>query len=325
MKIQGNIAKAKIEDFAGSLPINIFPYHPDREKDILKIVSAFYQNSLIKVEMVRASYISRAKQFQSFGVFTAHSENGDLVGAVCAAEAPVRINEKVFRAGFGFDLCVTPSWTGKGAEEQLTTYLVHKFCTPNNLTKNFITLAAEGPIIKGLPQQATSHSVRTYTYLVIPTGTKMATISYEDRPINFSADILDEYKHFPDLVTRFENGISAWHTHKLYRLRISEIHPVARISTRIISFLRGKSYPKTGDVIRTSIIFNLDRENINGLNHVLESLAKQEVNYINVICNRNDPVYNALYRYSIYSYDHCMVADFPIAPEDRVTVDVRCL
>lgn len=319
------MAKQRSEGITGNQPINITPYHPDQDKDILKIVSSFYQSSLIKVEMVRASYISRAKQFQSYGVFTGHSENGDLVGAVSGAEAPVKINEEVFKAGFGFDLRVTPSWAGKGAEEQLSSFLVQNFCKPKNLTKNFITLAADGPITKRSHQQTTSYSVRTFTYLVIPTGTRLAQTSFEERPINFSVDLLDKHNLFPDLVTRFENGISAWHTHKLYRLRISEIHPVARISTRIISLLRGKSYPETGDVIRTSIIFNLNRENINGLNHVLEALSKQDVNYINVICTRNDPVYNALNRYSIYSYDHCMVADFPINPEDRVTFDVRCL
>jgi hypothetical protein len=307
-------------------PISIMPYNPALEPDIMAIERKVLGGPLVKMEMVRDSYISRAKVFQSYGSYVGYNEKGQLIGAIIGTKVPLKINGKEFKAGFGLDLHVLPSWKNKEACRQLTDFVVRNFFHQHNLTKNFITLkASDNPVMKLGEMQMRKYTCVDFTCLVIPTRARTNGMLTIEKPFNFSTDLMDEHSNFTELITRFKGGLCAWHTHKLYKLRIRKIHPLARISTAIVSLMNRKQYPATGDEIKTATIFNLNRENIIHINDALEYLDNNDVNYLNVICRKNDPVYTRLKTYSIFSYNNYIVADFPIRPDDKITLDVRCL
>jgi hypothetical protein len=302
------------------------PYNSDLESDIIAIERKALGRSLVKMEMVRESYISRAKVFQLYGSYLGFNEKGQLVGAIIGTKVPLKINGKEFKAGFGLDLHVLPSWKNKEACRQLTDFIVRNFFHQHNLTKNFITLkASDYPVMRLGKMLTKNYTCVDFICLVIPTRARINDIPKIEQPTDFSTELMDDHSRFTELISRFKGGLCAWHTHKLYKLRIRKIHPLARISTSIVSLLRRKQYPTTGDEIKTATIFNLNRENIIHINDALESLDNNDVNYLNVICRKNDPVYTVLKTYSLFAYNNYIVADFPLRPNDRITLDVRCL
>jgi hypothetical protein len=307
-------------------PIDIMPYKPDLEPDILEIEKKAIQGTLVKLEMVRDSYISRAIVFQSHGCYLGYNNNGQLVGAVIGAKVPMKINGQEFKAGFGLDLRVIPSWKNKGAGKQLTNFVMRNFFRQHNLTRNFITMkASNNPMMKIGITLLKKYTSIDFTYLVIPAKARIQSRLNINKPISFTTELIDEFTRYSDLISSFKGGLCAWHTYQLYRIRINKIHPIARFSTMIVSMLNKKEYPSIGDEIKTATIFNLNPENINNLNEALENMDQRGVNYLNVICRKNDPVYTQLKPYSIFSYEHCLLADFPIQPSDNITIDVRCL
>ncbi|HSF44988.1 MAG TPA: GNAT family N-acetyltransferase [Chitinophagaceae bacterium] len=307
-------------------PINILPYQPDLEPDILEIEKKAVQGSWVKLEMVRDSYISRAKVFQCHGSFLGYNENGQLVGAVIGAKVPMKINGKEFKAGFGLDLRVIPYWKNKGAGKQLTNFVMRNFFQQQNLTKNFITLkASNNPMMKIGVNMLKKFTAVDFTYLVMPSYTRVKDPLNIDKPLSFSVELLDEYNRFPGFITAFRGGLCAWHTHMMYKIKIKNIHPIARFLTWVVSMLNKKKYPTRGEEIKTATIFNLNRENIVHINEVFEHMDKCDVKFVNVICRRTDAIYTKLKPYSLFSYDHYMLADFAIEPSDQISIDVRCL
>jgi hypothetical protein len=306
--------------------IRIEPYRPDLEPEILAIENTAIRGSLINMEIVRDSYIRRAQVFQSYGSYLGFNEKGKLVGAIIGTKVPLKINGKEFKAGFGLDLQVLPAWNNKDTGRHLTDYLVRNFFYQHNLTKNFITLkVSHNPVMKLGESMFKKYTFVNLNCLVIPTRTRITGKLTIEKSVSFSIDLMDQHYKFPELISSFKGGLSAWHSHKLYKLRISKIHPLARIATAIVSLLSKKKYPSNGDEIKTATLFNLNRENIVHINDALDYLEKNEVNYINVACQKNDPVYTLLKTYSIFTYDNYIVADFPLRPNDKITLDVRCL
>jgi hypothetical protein len=307
-------------------PLNIMPYRPDLDADILEIEKKALQGTLVKIEMLRDSYISRASVFPAHGGYVGFNQNGKLVGAAIGAKVPLKINGKEFKAGVGLDMRVTPSWKNKGAAKQLTGFVMRNFFRPNNLTKNFITMkASNNPMMSVGLNLMKSSSVVDFTYLVIPTQTRINGVSHNKQQTSFSTELMDKHDRFPEYISAYEDGLCAWHTHKMYRLKIEKIHPIAALSTMIVSLLRKKQYPAQGDEIKTATLFNLTGKNIIHINEALDHLGKQGVNYVNVVCKKNDGTYHALKSYSIFDYNHYLMADFIISPNDTITIDVRCL
>lgn len=314
------------EPLVGQGYLNIKPYKPGLEKDILEVERQVMQASLVKMDVLRDSYISRAKVFQSFASYLGYNEKGKLVGAIVGTKVPIKVNGHEFKAGFGLDLLVAPSWQNKGVGTLLSNFLVRNFFHQHNLTKNFITLkASQHPGIKTGATSDNSFNCMDFTCLVIPTKARATGSLAIEKDISFSTDLLEEHGRHPELISCFTGGLCAWHTHKINKLRIRNIHPLARLSTAIMSLLTGKKYPSEGEEIKTAIIFNLNSENIRHINEALEYLDKNGVNYLNVVCRKNDHVYARLKTYSIFDHDHYLVADFPIQPTDNITIDVRCI
>ncbi|HEX5668456.1 MAG TPA: hypothetical protein VFX73_06605 [Chitinophagaceae bacterium] len=307
-------------------PINIIPYRPDLDADILEIEKKALQGTLVKFEMLRDNYISRAAVFQAHGGYVGFNQYGRLVGAAIGAKVPLKINGKEFKAGFGLDMRVSPSWRNKGAAKQLTGFVMRNFFRPHNLTKNFITMkASNNPIMSVGLNLLKSSSVVDFSYLVIPTQTRINVVSHAEQQTSFTTELMDRHDRFPEYISAYKDDLYAWHTYKMYRLKIDKIHPIAALSTMIVSLLKKKKYPAQGDEIKTATLFNLTGKNIIHINEALDHLGKQGVNYVNVVCKKNDATYHALKSYAIFDYDHYLMADFTIGPNDKITIDVRCL
>jgi hypothetical protein len=307
-------------------PIHIIPYRPDLDADILEIEKKALQGTWVKLEMLRNHYISRAAVFQAHGGYVGFNQNGRLVGAVIGAKVPLKINGKEFEAGFGLDMRVSPSWKNKGAAKQLTSFVMRNFFRPHNLTKNFVTMkASNNPMMSVGLNLLKSSSVVDFTYLVIPTQSRINLVSHTKQQSSFTTELMDRHDRFPEYISAYKDDLYAWHTYKMYRLKIDKIHPIAALSTLIVSLVTKKKYPAQGDEIKTATLFNLTGQNIIHINEALEHLGKQGVNYVNVVCKKNDATYQALKSYSIFDYRHYLMADFTIGPADKITIDVRCL
>ncbi len=78
----------------GYKQLHIEPYRQALDQQLLDLEKKAMQGTMIKLEMMRNSFLSRSVVFNDYAAFTGFNDNGDLVAGGIGANVPWESMEK---------------------------------------------------------------------------------------------------------------------------------------------------------------------------------------------------------------------------------------
>ena len=305
-------------------------YSEELNDPLLQFEKEIVQGGQIQLEIIKQHFLDRASVFENFQAFIAIDSQEHILGTSIGAQTTIEINGEQIQAGFGFDAKVSPHQRNKGLGRNLAREVYRQFFIPNGMPRNYMTAKlSNAAVLKMISGMLSNVWVYDFTYLTIPTSSRMKPQyipgSGSD---NFGVRLFDQQHVDPGYYTIFGNGLGAFHSHKMYRLKIKKVKLAYKVG---IGFLRKyyasryQNTPKEGEIMSFSTLYNHSADNLAGINLVLEVLEKQHVGFLLVCCKKQGAVYRLLKNISINSYDYNLVTDFPLKGSDCVNIDVRCL
>lgn len=308
--------------------VRIVPFGPEHEKRLLEIERLSPQGFMIKLETIREHYLNRATLFDDYAAFVALDPADRVLAGGIGAQAPMRINNVLHHSGFGFDVLVDASVRNRGIGRDLATCVRKRFFEPKELKLQFTTLRAGNLTMLHLLSKSYRNTyLYEFLYLTFPTArTIRVEKSTLDEPI-FGASLLSENENLTDYYETTDSGIGLWHTHKMYQLKVKSVNPVLSGGLWLGNrFIRTNKYvPLVGSVIKTTTIYNLTKDNIHTLPEVSLQLYQRGINYMQICCQPNDAVYNALQKSALNAFSHYVVSSMELKANEPLTLDVRCL
>jgi hypothetical protein len=306
----------------------IVPYRSEHEQALLEIERLSPQGFMVKLETVRDSFLSRAKLFEDYAAYVALGPEDKVLAGGIGAQAPMLINGELYQTGFGFDVLVDATMRNRGIGRDLATCVRKRFFDPKGLRRQLTTLRAGNLTMLHLLSKSYRNTyLYEFLYLTFPTA---RTIRVEntttEKPI-FGVSLLSDSERLSEYYTETESGIGLWHTHKMYQLKVKSVNPVLSGGLWLGNrFIRTNKYvPMVGSVIKTTTIYNITPENMHTLPDISLELYKQGINYMQICCQPNDAVYNALQKSALNAFSHYVVSTEELHPDEPLTLDVRCL
>ena len=306
----------------------VIPYSTEHEEALLKLERMSPQGFMVKLEIERQHYLSRAILFDDFAAFVVLGLDNKLIGGGIGAQVPMYINNELHQTGFGFDVLVDPSSRNIGVGRELANCVRKRFFEPNKLTFQFTTLRAGNLTMLNLLSRTYRNTyVYEFLYLTFPTA---RTIRVENTDIgdpSFKISLLSDSEKLSDYYEVTESGLGLWHTHQVYRLKVKSVNPVLSGGLWLGNrYIRTNKYvPLVGSVLKTTTVYNLTQDNIHTLPEVSLQLYQQGINYMQICCQPNDAVYHALQKSALNAFSHYVVSTEELKPNEPLTLDVRCL
>lgn len=309
---------------------NITPYSTKYENELMKLETRSPQGHWIKLEMIRDHFLSRSDVFEDYQVFQSHSEDGILQGVAAASIVPFQHNQQIVMTGFGYDLKVAHEFRRLGLAKTFGIYLVEKYLNTKNIWEYFITAKTKNiGAAKAVWGVKRDWSEYNFVYLTIPTHKRINKIklSGSAKPLKFTVRLFAQPDQYPDYFYHSPSGLGVWKTYKTYQIKISHMHPLVGGGISLLNLLFSKKNrkPTKDQVLKFATVFDLHPENLPHINEVLEDLEKREIQYLNVCCLQNDPVYQNLNSLSINVLKYSLLNTFSVKNGDNISVDVRCL
>lgn len=286
------------------------------------------QGFMVKLEIVRSEFLSRAALFEDYIAFVAVDAQDKVLAGVTAAQAPIRVNGALQQTGFGFDVLVDPAVRNRGIGQDLATCLRKRFFEPKGLTRQFTTLRAGNLTMLHLISKSYRKTfLYEFLYLTFPTARTMRVENAAIGEPIFSVSLLSDSDRLSDYYEVTDSGLGLWHTHQIYQLKVKSVSPVLSGGLWLGNrFVRTNKYvPLVGSVLKTTTIYNLTQDNIHTLPEVSLQLYKQGINYMQICCQPSDAVYHALQKSALNAFSHYIVSTKELKPDEPLTLDVRCL
>ncbi|MBD1396423.1 GNAT family N-acetyltransferase [Pontibacter sp. JH31] len=306
----------------------IVPFSPAYERDLLELERMTAQGFLIKMEMSRPHFLSRAETFEKHAAYVVLQEGTKPVACGIGAEVPLCLEGNLHRAGFGFDVLVNPAFRNLGIGKTITQHVTNQFFNPQKLAPQFTTTKINNlPTLQLLSRSYRNTHLYEFLYLSFPTAKTIRVDSNNIDDTRFKVDLLSSHDKLTDYYETTESGLGLWKTHKFYQLRVKSVNPVLSggmlLGSRLIRI--NKYVPVVGSILKTVTVFNLTSSNVNTLPEVSLQLYKEGINYIQICCQPSDPVYRALHKSAINAFSYYLVSTQEFDAHKRITVDVRCL
>jgi hypothetical protein len=307
---------------------SIIPFNPEHGQALLDLERMLPQGTMVKLETVRDNFLSRASVFDDYEAYVVLGHNKKPVAGGIGACVPIIINDTPLDAGFGFDVMVNPNFRNLGIGEKISGHIREHFFKPRHLAPQFTILkSGNHPMLKQLSRAYRATFQYEFLYLTFPTAKSIRVESAETQPTRFGVELLSRQEELTDYYDLTESGLGLWYTYKFYELKVKSVSPVLsgglKLGNRLIRI--NKYVPLTGSIIKTVTVFNLDHTNIHTLPSVAFELYKQGINYLQICCQPNDAVYNALYKSALSAYSHYVVSTQEIKASEELILDVRCL
>jgi hypothetical protein len=307
----------------------LIPYSEAYNDKALSLEKGITQGRNIQLEILKDHFIDRAGVFKKYFAGVALASNSELIGSAIGAQTKIKINDIVWDTGFGLDTKVRIDWRSKGVGRKLAKYLYQEFFKPLGLTRNFMTAKlSNAPVLKLVSYAVASTWMYEFVYLTIPTVNRIKLNSTGGQKQIFGITLFNPEEVPNTYYTRLRNGLGYFHTFKMYRLKIKKVSWLFKNGMAIAKKLFPARYaglPGEGDTISFATLFDHTPERISGINEVLEQLEAVGIRQLLVCCRKNDYIYSVLKNYSINTYSYCLVSDFSLNENDKVTIDVRCL
>jgi hypothetical protein len=306
----------------------IIPYSLEHEKSLLEIERMSPQGFMVKLEIMRNKFLSRAELFDDYAAFVALDQDDKVLAGGIGALAPMRINGELIQTGFGFDVLVDASARNRGIGRDLAICVRKRFFEPKGLKRQFTTLRAGNLTMLHLLSKSyrTTH-LYEFLYLTFPTA---RTLRVENTDIGepiFGTSLLSDNEKLSDYYEVTKSGLGLWHTHLVYQLKVKSVNPVLSGGLWLGNrFIRTNKYvPLVGSVLKTTTIYNLTQDNIHTLPEVSLQLYKRGINFMQICCQPNDAVYHALQKSALNAFSHYVVSTEELNPNESLTLDIRCL
>lgn len=301
---------------------------PEHEKALLEIERISPQGFMVKLEIMREHFLSRAELFDDYAAFVALGPEDKVLAGGIGAQAPMLIKGQLHQTGFGFDVLVDASARNRGIGRDLATCVRKRFFEPMGLKRQFTTLRAGNLTMLHLLSKTYRNTyLYEFLYLTFPTA---RTLRVENADIGepiFGVSLLSENEKLHDYYEVTESGLGLWHTHKVYQLKVKSVNPVLSGGLWLGNrFIRTNKYvPLVGSLLKTTTIYNLTKDNIHTLPEVSLQLYQRGINYIQICCQPNDSVYHALQKSALNAFSHYVVSTVELQQNEPLTLDVRCL
>ncbi|MDX5419998.1 MAG: GNAT family N-acetyltransferase [Hymenobacteraceae bacterium] len=306
----------------------IVPYSPIYEEDLLALERMSTQGFLVKLEMLRPNFLSRAKTFKKYGAYVVLDEDSNPVACGVGAEVPLIWKGVLHNAGYGFDVLVDPAFRNRGIGNEIARYVATQFFIPNKLTPQFTTTKINNlPTLNLLSKSYRNTHLYEFIYLTFPTARTIRVESTNIDEVRLKVDLLSCKDELTDYYSVTESGLGLWKTYKFYQLKVKSVNPVMSggmlLGNRLIRI--NKYVPVVGSVLKTVTVFNLNSGNIHTLPEVSLQLYKEGINYIQICCKPSGPIYRSLHKSAINAFSYYIVSTHEIDEQDELTLDVRCL
>jgi len=305
------------------------PYSEAYNDKALSLEKGMTQGLSIQLEILKDHFLDRAGVFKKYFACVALANNSELIGTAIGAQTNIMINDTIWETGFGLDTKVHPHWRGKGVGRKLAKYLYQEFFKPQGLTRNFMTAKlSNAPVLKLVSYAVASTWMYEFVYLTIPTVNRVKPTSSNSQKQIFGVTLFNREELPPSFYTQLKNGLGYFHTYKIYRLKIKKVSWLLKTGMVVLRKLFPARYaelPGEGDTISFATLYDHTPDRISGINEVLEHLETSGIRQLLVCCRKNDYIYSVLKNHSINTYSYCLVSDFSLDENDKVTVDVRCL
>lgn len=311
------------------MSINIVPYNNSYDQSIAILEQEIVQGRQIKLRILKQHFLDRSSVFPKFYPCVAIEHNTKLVGTVIGTQTAMILNETQFNAGFGIDLKVHPAYRNKGIAKMMIKHLYKNFFEEEMLTKNFITSKSSNtPLIRLVTKLSTKVWLYDFVYLTIPTKVRIDAAKISNPNQELAVTLFNKENLPPGYFTSFADGLSYFHTYRLYRLSIQQVSFVYQQGINLLKKVKKSKYaflPAVNEVMEFATLYNHRCDNIHHLNEVLLDLERNGKSYLLVCCRKNDSIYNYLKKYSINTYGYNILSDFALHKNDKITIDVRCL
>ena len=308
----------------------IIPYSETYNDKALSLEKGIAQGLNIQLEILKNQFLDRASVFKKYFACLAIANNSEIVGSAIGAQTILTINDAECEVGFGLDTKVHPEWRSKGIGRKLAKFLYQEFFKPQELFRNFMTAKlTNAPVLKIVSHAVAATWMYDFVYLTIPSTNRIKMSTGNRTKIQqFGVTLNNKEEISTSYYTEFNNGLGCFHTHKIYRLKIKKISWLFKkgmFLLKKISPARYSSLPGEGDLVSFATLYDHTPERITGINEVLNHLEASGIKQLVVCCRKNDYIYSVLNNHSINTYNYCLVSDFTLNDNDKVTIDVRCL
>ena len=311
-------------------PFHIIPYTEAYKDSVEQLEKSIVQGRAVQLEMIKQHYLDRAKVYDTYYSCLAVTEDHEVMGAATGARTYLIINDEKFPAGIVFDIKVRPDMQRQGIGQLMSRDIFRQFFQPQGLVKNFIT-AKLSNIQAYLLARRVASSVWRYgfVYLTIPTSRRILEPVQDTRAVqDFRVHLFDKHLLPEEYYKEFASGLGYFNTSRMYTLRIRKISWWVKASLVLLRLVRGERYlqlPAVQEEISFATLYQHSPQNMGSLDEVLEDLEVKGIRQLMVCCRKNDPVYMALRKISMYAYHYSLLTDFKVDQADTVGIDVRCL
>jgi hypothetical protein len=308
----------------------IIPYESSYDREIEILEKSIVQGKAVQLEIVKESFLSRALPYREFRASLAINEQGKVVGTSISAKTKIKINEKIYETAIGFDVKVSQDDRNRGVGRLLAKDGKTQILKQYGIDKNFITLKKSNTAVIKLSVAAIKKTfLYEFIYLTIPVKQR---IIFPDELKNtkqlFSVHLFDPEDVDKSLFFQTKSGLAYFHTDKLYKLKIKNIHWLYKLGLKIyrkISPKKAAFLPVEKKTFGFATLYNYDPQNIQNINEILERVSAIGIDYLQVCCRKDDFLYPLIKPYAISIYPYYILSDFPLAETDSVGIDVRCL
>lgn len=312
-----------------SLDYQIIDYEQWYEAELLALEQASPQGTSIQLQMLRDSYTSRSVVYPDYRIFLAVTPKGELMGVLAAALVEIEHLGQRYRTYSVYDVKVAPAFRGHGLTKLLGQYAVANYAVPTGIERHFLTMKASNEAVYKSMFAVDSGEVAAYpfSYLTIPSHKRLRLAAIEaEEP--FRVALFDEAGFVPrDYYHQDSSGLAYFNTYKMYNVKLLRMPAPLRWAQRLLSFVypAQKRIPRQGQIFRFAALYGHDAQNLAALPALLERLRGEGIDYLNICCSHQGPIYKALKPYSINDYKYIFLSNFNTTPSDALTLDVRCL
>ena len=307
---------------------HIIPYAPEYEPALLNLEKKAVQGALIQLEMVRDHFLSRSVIFENYKIILGITNTGELAGAAAAAIVPVKCRDVLSKVGVGYDLKVAPRFRKQGLSKQFGKYLVEEYLRPEGIKDFMLTMKTNNlPVAKStfIIKQKWYHY--EFIYLTIPTWQRLKKNKHALDKQKLKTRLFENNETIANYFSTTSEGLGIWKTCNMYKIKLSKLHPLIKVGQKLGAVFspRLRRSPQEGDLLQFATLFNYDYSNFHQLNTVLEQLQEENIQYLNVCCQKGDFVWKALKSLAINAFPYTLMSTFETSPENKIELDVRCL
>jgi len=332
--------------------LQIIEYNKNDNLAALELESLCPQGKSIQIKFNRPSFHLRSEVYDNYKIFCAKYGNR-LIGILAGAEKFIKLNNKIIRAIYLYDLRVHPDYRKSGIAKLLTIAVLNEF--GNNIDCVYTFVAGKNKRALDIVQRGFGADIVVpLTYTIFPVYRKFIVTKDYKRSGGIEArDIFSNKKKDVNFIPKFnenkmngyltnisirdEASTSIWSNENILAEQIVKIPMKLRalsiIQKSLNPIIKLPEIPKKNEIIKSWFLFDLYSENDNKLKELLavtNNLAfEQNYKYIYILLQNRDPLLASINKLGLkkFTLPYFLLAKGKYTPyqSDQIYIDVRDL